>query len=104
MLHTKFRCKWSSGSGDFRRVFTIYGCGGHAANKLWFSPYPRRFHIKFGFEWASGFEEEDVWNCGIRRRTDAGWTPENGYTMSSPMSLGELKTYFDSKNTQNRFS
>ena len=24
------------------------------------SPYPRRHHIKFGYEWASGFGEEDV--------------------------------------------
>ena len=31
MLHTKFRGNRSAGSGeeDFRRVFTIYGCGGH---------------------------------------------------------------------------
>ena len=31
MLHTKFRENWPTGSGeeDFRRVFTIYGRGGH---------------------------------------------------------------------------
>ena len=39
------------------------------------SPYPRRLHIKFGFDWPSGFEEEDVRNVNGRthdRRTDAG--------------------------------
>ena len=31
MLHTKFRGNWPAGSGeeDFKRVFTIYGHGGH---------------------------------------------------------------------------
>ena len=31
MLHTKFRGNRPAGSGGkgFRRVFTIYGCGGH---------------------------------------------------------------------------
>ena len=30
MIHTKFRGNWPSGSGeDFKRVFTIYGHGGH---------------------------------------------------------------------------
>ena len=30
MLHTKFRGNWTAGSGeDFKRVFTIYGHGGH---------------------------------------------------------------------------
>ena len=62
MLHTKFRRYQSTGSGeDLLRVFTIYGRGGHlflcnpdAANKLSF-PLPRRLHIKFGFDWPSGF-------------------------------------------------
>ena len=29
MLHTKFRENLTAGSGDFSRVFTIYGPGGH---------------------------------------------------------------------------
>ena len=31
MLHTKFHGNQPAGSGEegFRRVFTIYGCGGH---------------------------------------------------------------------------
>ena len=68
MLHTKFRENRPTGSGeeDFRRVFTIYGCGGHLGhvNKVpltnFRSPYPRRLHIKFGFDWPSGFGEKDV--------------------------------------------
>ena len=67
MLHTKFRENQSAGSGeDFLRVFTIYGRGGHLDHvthmlRINFrSPYPRRLQIKFGFDWASGFEEEDV--------------------------------------------
>ena len=55
MLHTKFRGNRSTGSReeDFSMVFTIYG------HKLR-SSYPRRRHIKFGFDRASGFREEDV--------------------------------------------
>ena len=40
---------------------------------------------KFGFDWPSGFGEEDVWNC--ERRTDGRRTPDHGYPISSPMSL-----------------
>ena len=67
MLYTKFRGNRSSGSGeDFRRVFTIYGRGGHLGHVTQMprtnfrSPYPRRLNVKFGFDWASGFGEEDV--------------------------------------------
>ena len=62
MLYTKFRENRPTGSGeDFLRVFTIYGRGGHLGHvtqmprtKL-HSPYPRRLHIKFGFDRPSGF-------------------------------------------------
>ena len=43
------------------KVFTIYGRGGHLGHVTWTiyinfsSPYPRRLHIKFGFDWPSGF-------------------------------------------------
>ena len=66
MLHTKFRENRPAGSveKDFLRVFTIYGCGGHLGHvtqmqrtKL-HSPYPRRLHKKFGFDWPSGFGED----------------------------------------------
>ena len=67
MLHTKFRENRPAGSGeDFLRGFTIYGCGSHLGhvNKMprtnFRSPYTRRLHIKFGFDRASGFGEEDV--------------------------------------------
>ena len=68
MLHTKFRENRPAGSGeeDFLRVFTIYWCGGYLGHvtqmtRINFrSPYPRRLHIKFGFDRASGFGEEDV--------------------------------------------
>ena len=63
MLHIKFRENRPAGYGeeDLCRVFTIYGrCGhlGHVTHmprtKLC-SPYPRRLHIKFGFDRPSGF-------------------------------------------------
>ena len=68
MLHTKFRENRpaSSGEEDFCRVFTIYGRGGHLGHVTQMlrtkfrSPYPRRLHIKFGFDRPSGFREEDV--------------------------------------------
>ena len=63
MLHTKFRENRPAGSGeeDFRRVLTIYGRGGHLGHVTqmphtkYCSPYPRRLHIKFGFDRPSGF-------------------------------------------------
>ena len=67
MLHTKLRGNRPAGSGeDFLRVFTIYGRGGHLGHLTqmpqtkYRSPYPRRLHIKFGFDQPSGFGEEDV--------------------------------------------
>ena len=58
MLHTKFRGNTPTGSGeeDFGRVFTIYGRGSHHRRVTWIiytnvgSPFPRRLHIKFGFD------------------------------------------------------
>ena len=67
MLHTKFHGNWPAGSGeDFFKVFTIYGHGGHLGHVTWTIyinfgfPFPRRLHIKFGFDWPSGFRGEDV--------------------------------------------
>ena len=67
MLHTKFRGNQSAGSGeeDFEGVFTIYWHGsnlGHVTNMprtKFRSLYPRRLHIKFGFDRPIGFREED---------------------------------------------
>ena len=68
MLHTKFRENWPAGSGeeDFFKVFTIKWHGGRLGHVTWTvytdfrSPFPRRLHIKFGFDWPSGFRGEDV--------------------------------------------
>ena len=68
MLHTKFPENRPDGSGeeDFLRVFTIYGHGCHLGHVTQMqrtnfgSPYQRRLHINFGFDWPSGFGEEDL--------------------------------------------
>ena len=50
----------------FEGFFTINGRGRHLGHvtrmpRTYFrSPYPRRLHIKFGFDRPSGFREEDV--------------------------------------------
>ena len=59
MLHTKFRGNLEK--KIFEGVFTIYGRGGHLGHVTQMprtkfrSPYPRRLHIKFGFDRPSGF-------------------------------------------------
>ena len=68
MLHYKIRENRPAGFGedDFQRVFTINGLCGHLDHVTQMlrtkfrSPYPRRLHIKFGFDRASGFGDEDV--------------------------------------------
>ena len=68
MLHTKFQDHRTSGSGKerFLKVFTIYRHGGHLGHVTrtiytnFGSPFPRRLHIKFGFDWPIGFRGEDV--------------------------------------------
>ena len=48
------------------KVFTIYGHGGDLGHVTWTictkfgSPFTRRLHIKFGFDWLSGFRGEDL--------------------------------------------
>ena len=67
MLHAKFQDHRTSGSGveDFN-VFIIYGHGSHLGHVTWpiyinfRPPFPKRLHIKFGFDWPSGFRGEDV--------------------------------------------
>ena len=68
MLHTKFRGNRPTGSGeeDFLVFFTIYGRGGHLGHLTRISQsnfrslYPWMLHIKFHFDWPSGFREEDL--------------------------------------------
>ena len=67
MLHAKFQDHMTSGSGeeDFLRFLSYWHCG-HLGHVTWTihtnfrSPFPRRPHIKFGFDWPSGFRGEDV--------------------------------------------
>ena len=55
-----------TGEEDFWIVFTIYGHGGHLGHLTWiiyiYSGYPILYmlHIKFSFDWPSGFTGEDV--------------------------------------------
>ena len=68
MQHAKFQDHRTSCSGEevFLKVFTIYGHGGHLGHVTltvyikFCSPFPRRLHIKFGFDWPSSFIGEDV--------------------------------------------
>ena len=67
MLHAKFQNHRPSGSGeDFLKVFAIYSHGGHLGHVTLtiytniHSLFLRMIHIKFGFDWPSGFREEDV--------------------------------------------
>ena len=55
MLHTKFHGNRPAGSGDFLRVFTIYGRGGHLGHvtSIMSADFhflvPQSFHTKFEF-------------------------------------------------------
>ena len=63
------------------KVFAIYGHGGHLGHVTWTiyitfcSPFLRRLHIKFGFDWPSGFRGEGVGKCGLTDDDD-GRTPD----------------------------
>ena len=67
MLKAKLRENRPAGSGeeDFEGFLLIWSwrpawsCDQDAVNRLSF-PYPMRLHIKFGFDWPSGFRGEDV--------------------------------------------
>ena len=100
MLHTKAQGHWPFGSWeeDFWRVFTIYGHGGHPGHVTqtsrtnFHSPIPLRLHMKFRFNWLSGFGEE---NGG---RTDNGRTDNRPWLYykltNEPKGSGELKNQF----------
>ena len=62
MLHVKFQDHRTSGSGEERFLkFFYHICiwrGGHLGLVTWtiyinfLSHFPRRFHMKFGFDWS----------------------------------------------------
>ena len=66
MLQAKFQSHRPSGSEeeDFLNVFAIYSPRGHLGHVTWtiyinFHPlFLRMLHIKFGFDWPSGFRED----------------------------------------------
>ena len=63
MLHTKFRGNWPTGSGeDFFKVFAIHSHGGHLGHVTWtiYINFLRMLHMKFGFDWPSGFRGEHL--------------------------------------------
>ena len=65
MLHAKIQNPRPSGSReeDFLKVFAIYSHGGHLDHVTltvymnFCSSIPRILHIKFGFDWSSGYLE-----------------------------------------------
>ena len=65
MLHAKFQGNWPSGSGeeDFLGFWAFLSMAAILVMWHWIiyinfrSPFPRRIHIKFGFDWPSGFWE-----------------------------------------------
>ena len=65
MLHTKFQGHRPFGSRE-EDSLRFYGHGGHLGHVIrtvWTNfcfPIPRRLHMKFGFNWPSGFWGEDV--------------------------------------------
>ena len=68
MLHAKFQDHrtFGSGNGIFLKVFTIYGHCSNFAHVTctiyinFLSHFPRKLHIKFDFDWPSGFREDGV--------------------------------------------
>ena len=65
----------------FLKVFSIYSHGSHLGHVTltiyinFLSPFPRMLHMKFGFDWASGFRGEDaslLWKGTSRQRSGKG--------------------------------
>ena len=64
MPNAKIKYHRTSGSEeDLKVIFTMHGYGGHLGHVTWticlnfHSPFLRRFHDKFGFDWPSGSED-----------------------------------------------
>ena len=45
---------------EILKVLTIYGRGGHLGHVKIIFPFPRRLHMKVGFDWSSGLKEVDL--------------------------------------------
>ena len=65
MLHAKFQDHRTSGSGeeDFLRFLPYMGMAAIFVMIIYInfrSPFPKRLHIKFGFDWSSGIRGEPV--------------------------------------------
>ena len=93
MLHAKFQDHRTSCSEeeDFLRFLPYMGMdGGHLGHvtqniyKNFDSPFPRRLHIKFGFDWPSGFREELRSLKMVDGQTPTEGRRLDGYTISSP--------------------
>ena len=67
--------------------FAIYSHGGHFGHVTWTifinlrSPFVRMLHMKFGFDWPSGFRGEELWTS--HDDDDDGRTTEHGHHISS---------------------
>ena len=67
ILHAKFHDhRTISSVGVVFLRFNIYGCSGHLGHVTWtifinfLSSFPRRLHIKFGFDWPSRYRGDDL--------------------------------------------
>ena len=94
MLHANFQDHRTSGSGaEDLKIFTIYGHGGHLGHVTWTiyinfcSPFPRRLHIQFGFDWPSGFRGEDVQTLLTTRTTTTTTTTDAGARVYYKLTL-----------------
>ena len=67
------------------------------------SPIPLRLHMKFGFDWPSGFGEEDLWKWW----TDNGRTDDGSWLYykltNEPKDSGELKCHFSRSKCYEQF-
>ena len=82
----------------FLKVFSIYSHGGHLGHVTltiyiyFLSPFPRTLHMKFGFDWPSGFRGEDVsllwkYTCIYTVAPGQGQTTSQGLKFSININL-----------------
>ena len=71
MLHAKFQDRRTSVSleEDFYHIYVRGGHLGHVTLAIYINfcfPFPSRLHMKFGFDWPSGFNIVDNDDDGAR--------------------------------------